>query len=300
MALKDLYKSNKREGYIVPALDAYLVARADRDQDRAFNVNAPSSAGRCLRERYYKRTGEEVDGFGAPDAVARGQRIFDNGTGFHERTQAYLKEQGMLLMDEIPILVPEYNIQGHTDGLLEIGTGECAIMELKSINDNGFSKLKEAKPEHVLQGLTYLFGAETRRLALHEMYSTLDEYIASEDERREYFAQFYQHLKGGRKFTREEKIEFQIQLHIDMDDILYGLDKPITKAIFLYENKNDQSLKEFVVERNSLTEPLLQEELQKCKDLDEAVKSGKIPNREFTKSSFQCKWCDYSSVCYPL
>ena len=55
MSLKDLYKSNKREGYIVPALDAFLVSRVDRDQDRAFNVNAPSSAGRCLRSRYYSR-----------------------------------------------------------------------------------------------------------------------------------------------------------------------------------------------------------------------------------------------------
>ena len=300
MSLKDLYKSNKREGYIIPALDAFLVSRVDRDQDRAFNVNAPSSAGRWLRRRYYSRVGTEHDNFGSPDSIARGQRIFDNGSGFHERIQNYLKEQGMLLMDEIPILIPDYNVQGHTDGIVEIDFGECAMLELKSINDNGFSKLKEAKPEHVLQGLTYLFGAETRRLYIHDTYKTLDEYIDSEYERRDYFSSFYQHLKGGRKFTREEKIAYQVQLHIDMDDILFGLEKPITKAIFLYENKNDQSLKEFTVERNSLTEPLLQEELDKCLYLNEAVKNRKVPNREYTKSSFQCKWCSFNSTCYPV
>ena len=91
-----------------------------------------------------------------------------------------------------------------------------------------------------------------------------------------------------------------MQLHIDMDDILFGLEKPITKAIFLYENKNDQSLKEFTVERNSLTEPLLQEELDKCLYLNEAVKNRKVPNREYTKSSFQCKWCSFNSTCYPV
>lgn len=297
MGLKDLYKSTAvTQGYIIPALEKYLIARADRDQDRAFNVNAPSSAGRCLRQRYYSRTDVESDGI----SDARVQRIFDNGTGFHERTQRYLLDQGILLMDEIPLLDEDLNIQGHTDGLLEIGYGECAIMELKSIKDDGFKSLKEAKPEHKLQGLTYVHCTEKRRLRLHELYPDMDSYIKSETARREYYAKFYQHLKDGRKHTREEKIKFQVDLHISLDDILYGLDKPVDKVVFLYENKNDQSLKEYTIKLDSTTEPLLIEELKKCSYLNECVKNKTTPNREFPKSSFQCRWCDWRNECYPL
>lgn len=294
MALKDLYKSTRNGAIVIPVLDKFLIASSQKDNDRAFNVNAPSMAGTCLRKRYYARTGVETDG----NVDARSQRIFDNGTYFHIRMQRYLMEQGILLMDEIPVLDPELNIQGHTDGLLEIGAGECAILELKSINDNGFNNLKDAKPEHILQGLTYLYCAEKRRGKLHELYPTEDAYTASEDERRKYFAGFYQHLKSGSKFSREKKIAFQVGLHISMDDILYGLTKPITKAVFLYENKNTQELKEFVVERSSLTEPQLQEELKSCDTLNKCVEDKKMPGRGNVKTSFECKWCGYRNECW--
>lgn len=296
MGLKDLYRStHKKNAYVIPALDKFLIVNAQKDNDRAFNVNAPSMAGSCLRKRYYMRTGVETDG----NVDARSQRIFDNGTYFHIRMQNYLMQQGILLMDEIPVLDPELNIQGHTDGLLEIDVGECAILELKSINENGFNNLKDAKPEHVLQGLTYLYCAEKRRQKLHELYPAgVIEYTASEDERREYFAQFYQHLKSGSKFSREEKIKFQVELHISMDDILFGLTKPLTKAIFLYENKNTQELKEYVVERSSLTEPQLQSELENCGVLNDFVEERKLPPRGNAKTSFECKWCSYRNECW--
>ena len=47
-----------------------------------------------------------------------------------------------------------------------------------------------------------------------------------------------------------------------LDNILFHTDVPITKVVFLYENKNNQELKEFVVERNITTEPILTEVLK--------------------------------------
>lgn len=118
MALKEMFKAMKSEGYVTAPLDRFLFEQANRPNDRAVNVNAPSQAGKCNRANYYMRTQCESDGSVDP----RTQRIFDNGTFTHERLQSYLIEMELLLMDEVPIINDEYNIQGHTDGLLNSST----------------------------------------------------------------------------------------------------------------------------------------------------------------------------------
>lgn len=119
MALKNLFDAMKNEGYVIKDLDLYLAKKANEaDENRAIDVNAPSQVGRCPRERYYARTQcVQAD----PNSISpRSQRIFDNGTGVHERLQGYLKDMGILLMDELPVHNVEYNIQGHTDGVLAL------------------------------------------------------------------------------------------------------------------------------------------------------------------------------------
>ena len=50
-----------------------------------------------------------------------------------------------------------------------IGDDEVAILEIKSINDNQFSQLRDAKEEHKRQGLIYLYCAEERRKYLPDL-----------------------------------------------------------------------------------------------------------------------------------
>lgn len=284
----------KKEGYVTAPLDKYLFEEANRPNDRAVNVNAPSQAGKCNRANYYMRMQYENDGTIDP----RTQRIFDNGTYTHERLQSYLLEMELLYMDEVPLINDEFNIQGHTDGFLNL-TDEVGILEIKSINDNQFGQLRDAKEEHKKQGLIYLFCAEERRLWLHEHYKTVEEFNASYGERYKYFESRYQHMKGGRKYTREQKIRNEVMLNILADNILFYTDKPITKVIFLYENKNNQELKEFVVERNLTTEPILEEVLEDYAYLNECCETQELPPREGTsKSCNMCRWCDYKNECF--
>ena len=286
--MNNMFKAMKKEGYVTKPLDSFLYEQANKPNDRAVNVNAPSQAGKCNRANYYMRIQEEGDGSIDP----RTQRIFDNGTYTHERLQSYLNEMFLLICDEVPL------INDHTDGFLDLDS-EIAILEIKSINDNGFTQLKDAKEEHKKQGLIYLYCAEERRQYLRTTYKTLDDFYDSTDERSEYFRQHYQHMKSGRKFTREEKIENEVKLNLISDDILYRTDKPISKVIFLYENKNNQELKEFVVERNVKIEHVLNEVLGDYKFLNECVESGKIPPREGTsKSCNTCRWCNYQNSCW--
>ena len=294
MALKEMFQAMKKEGYVTAPLDRYLFEEANRPNDRAVNVNAPSQAGKCNRANYYMRKQYENDGTIDP----RTQRIFDNGTYTHERLQTYLLDMELLLMDEVPIINEEYNIQGHTDGFLGLES-EVGILEIKSINDNQFGQLRDAKEEHKKQGLIYLYCAEERRKWLHENYKTIEEFNASYKERYKYFESRYQHMKGGRKYTREQKIENEVMLNMLADNILFYTDKPITKVIFLYENKNNQELKEFVVERNLTTEPILEEVLEDYAYLNDCCEKEVLPAREGTgKSSQMCRWCDFKNECY--
>ena len=299
MAFKDMFMSMDKSNrtYVTGALDLYLTKQANKPNDRAVNVNAPSQAGKCQRANFYMRT--QVDNDGSIDP--RTQRIFDNGTYTHERLQAYMLDMGLLICDEVPLINEEYNIQGHTDGILDIGNDEIAVLEIKSINDRGFTILKDAKDEHKQQGLIYLYCLEERRKYLRNKYKTKEDFLSieSEEERIAYFKSRYQHMKDGSKYTREEKIQNEVDLNLIADDILYDTEKPITKVVFLYENKNNQELKEFVVERNVTTENILTDLLNNYKHLNKCVEDNKLPDREGTsKSCNTCRWCDYQNECW--
>lgn len=296
MALKDLFQVMKKEGYVTRPLDEYLTREANEPNDRAIDVNAPSQAGNCIRANYYMRMNVEGDGTIDP----RTQRIFDNGTYTHERIQKYLLDMELLHMDEVPLINDKYHIQGHTDGYLNLGD-EVAILEIKSINDNGFQQLKDAKEEHKKQGLVYLFCTEERRKWLHKTYRTPEEFNASYKERYEYFANHYTHLKDGRRYTREEKLKNEVMMNMLSDNILFYTSKPVTKVVFLYENKNNQEMKEYVVERSMTTEPILQEVLDRYSELNECCRKKELPEREGTsKSCNTCRWCNYKNVCWTL
>lgn len=316
MSLKAVFNAMKHEGYIIKPLDMYLLSLNDKDSDRAINVNAPSQASNCSRANYYARLQYPSDGAIDP----RSRRIFDNGTGVHERLQAYMLKCGLLISDEVPCIHDELQIQGHTDGYLNIGKvkqetvlvpipnkklkrkvtinkySEIAILEIKSINNNGFTQLKDAKEEHKQQAMIYLFCSEERRLYLKNKYRTLADFINSEPERRKYHESKYQHVKDGAKYTREEKIENQVKIGLNADEILYHTEKPITKVIFLYEDKNTQELKEYCVQRN---DDILEGVINKYRALNEAVEKQEIPDREGTsKSCSTCRWCNHKITCW--
>lgn len=314
MALRTLFNAMKNEGYVIKPLDLYLLSLNAKDNDRAIDVNSPSQASVCNRANYYARKQYQNDGSIDP----RTRRIFDNGTKTHERLQAYLLEQGILISDEVPCINPNYNIQGHTDGFLNLGKRtletvtvprgvmkaklqipkytEVGILEIKSINSNGFTQLKDAKPEHKQQAMIYLFCADERRKLLQSTYKTQEEFMASEPIRAKEFSERYQHLKDGSKHSREDKIDFQVQLCLQADNVLYNTTRPLTKVIFLYENKDNQELKEYCVTRDN---SILEGVLKRYEDLNYCCDNNIIPEREGTnKSCATCRYCNYKIECF--
>ena len=186
----------KNEGYIIKRLDQYLLSLNDKDEDRRWDINSPSSASKCERAIAYSRLGYEPD---ANTVDARTRRILDNGTDTHKRLQKYMMDEGMLKMDEVPVFLDRLQIQGHTDGLLELSKYELGILEIKTINTNGFSNLLDARDDHKKQALVYMVCLEERRKWLRDKFSTEDELMSYfvTDEYYTFIENHYKHLKGG-------------------------------------------------------------------------------------------------------
>ena len=293
--LKSLFSTFKLDGIVVKQLDQYLLSLNAKDEDRATDVNSPSQVGACIRARYYARIGVTSDG---NSIDARTRRIFDNGTGMHERIQDYLKKQGMLLMDEIPVFNTAYNILGSSDGIID-NDRELVILELKSINSNGFSRLKTVREDHEMQGLVYVYCVEEQRKVIQELVKT-DKYKSSKAKRRRLYASMYQHLQDGAKYTREEKIAFRIDMHLKLDELLSRVVVPITKAVFVYENKDTQEMKEFIVSaEEAKSKEIISEFLADYEYLNQCVENRVVPDRICSsKSDPNGRWCSYKVECF--
>lgn len=271
-------------------LDKFLALNVE-ENDRAVNVNSPSQVFKCKRSLFYART--EAEGDGTIDA--RLQRIFDNGTHVHLRLQEYLKKEGTLVYDECPCIDEEANIQGHTDGILKITDQEYAILEIKSMNSHQFAKLKEPKEEHIAQATIYCYCTECRRLELQEM-TPQEFHHKSYDKRKAFYESRYQHLVGGKKYTREEKIAKNVEENMMLDEVLYDIKRPINKVYFLYENKDTQDIKEFVVEYD---DDLMSDILDFYEEINDYVDSNTVPPREGTsKNCPTCKFCNFRNYCW--
>ena len=290
MGIKHLMSSMKYDKNSLSArLDKFLTLSVE-ENDRAIDVNSPSQVFKWMRALYYARTEAECDG----TVDARLQRIFDNGTHVHLRLQEYLKKEGTLILDEVPCIDEEINIQGHTDGILKITDQEYAILEIKSMNSHQFAKLKEPKEEHKAQATIYCYCTECRRLELQEM--TPEEFENSHDKRYAFYESRYQHLVGGKKHTREEKIAKNVMDNMILDEVLYTVKRPINKVYFLYESKDTQEIKEFVVD---FDEDLMSDILDFYDEVNYYVTASVLPEREGTsKNCPTCKFCSYKNYCW--
>jgi CRISPR/Cas system-associated exonuclease Cas4 (RecB family) len=139
----------------------------------------PSSVGKCLRAIVYQMLGYEGR---EPDA--KGLSIMDNGTYFHERMESNIRKTDIFVASELPLKNEQLNISGRLDLVIknfsphtpddkivklinhksetvyEGPSNDVMIVELKSINEKGFTYLKgkgEPKEEHVQQIQLYMY-----------------------------------------------------------------------------------------------------------------------------------------------
>jgi len=97
------------------------------------------------------------------------KRIFENGSSLEERVSKWFEDLGLLLDREISVKFADPPISGRIDFLIKHQDGHIYPIELKSINQRGFSALKRPKPEHSVQLQMYLnMGDFSRGSVLYE------------------------------------------------------------------------------------------------------------------------------------
>lgn len=323
MSLNMLLNTMKSDNCIINRLDQYLIQMSAEDVDRRYDINSPSRAGACARAIYLGRTGLP------PAAVPpRTRRVFDNGSYTHERLQKYMEDAGISLMLELPVVDEDYEIMGHVDAAVGVRFNgdkvvEAAVAEIKTINTNGFQALKDAKPEHKVQATCYLHCLNKRRNFLIQMTPLKLKLYLKSKAYKEWIYTLYDHLVDGNRFTREEKLAFRLLRHQKVDELLYSLKGPLTKMVFLYENKDTQELKEYIVTPPKADVKTILDNFKivnkAVRDFNadkarmERIKKRKLSEGELRtlrlkhapamiqgakKSSGDCRWCEYTSYCH--
>lgn len=254
---------------------------------RRYDIFHPSAWGSCLRKIAYQFYNEQ-DSFlqrQESDIDLRLERVFDNGHKMHFRWQEYLTNAKILrgcwkcgkcgqvygresalgifsplqtdpnwecgcggntingpaleYQEVVVCSEKEYNFKGNVDAIVDLrgspwGQGneyDVFVVDFKSMKDDMFSDLRQAKYEHIVQTNIYMW--------------ILD-----------------------------------LQL-----------------AVVLYENKDNQQVKEMLVPRD---DELIEKIKRQALKMVEVLRHRKLPNRPagFTRSKFPCRYCEFQRLCY--
>lgn len=148
-------------------LECYRIAFSQ--EPRAVGCFHPSEISTdpnpCMRKMYFQKASIPRDKSFIPfTADNRMQRLVDLGSLVHLFIQENLDRVKLLEDFETVVSKPEFGIAGKTDGIVEFSGFDDlgaffkptrAILEIKTINDNGYRQLRKPKPEHIKQASIY-------------------------------------------------------------------------------------------------------------------------------------------------
>ena len=183
-------------------------------------------------------------------------------------------------LEEVPFENPECHLSGHVDGLIYEG-GEPCILEIKSINAKGFTRL------FFTDELKFDYAADNIR-----------------DDRK-------CHVCGKSTRTGETMATHMMECHYELaiphkKHVIQGnayMDAlGAKKTLFYYENKDNQEVCDIIEYRNDKLISDLHEMCVKLWNMLESTWGGttSIPKKPAWASPecFSCKYCGYSHICW--
>lgn len=148
-------RENDHPVYSQAALEFAAHELSKRDRVRQGTVSA-SSLGECKRYQQFVFLGMPKLPMDAKNAAK-----VTNGSFMHLRWQMEGLTEGWLAEAEVPVKSDAYHLMGTMDGINYDGS----ILELKSINANGFSRVSTFGPliPHLFQMATYMLCSEIEK-----------------------------------------------------------------------------------------------------------------------------------------
>lgn len=150
---------------LVDALDAAYLTQKRPDEFKTKKSFAPSSIGygHAVCPRYWYLAFD-----GAPfveTTDAKSIAVMANGTAAHTRIQGALKDSGLLVAEEVEIIMKNPPVFGYMDCLIRMDD-EVVVGEIKTTSEQIFA-LKQVSmkpsPNHLLQILLYLKATGKKR-----------------------------------------------------------------------------------------------------------------------------------------
>lgn len=162
-SIKDLKRVFDLESHYIDYLES-------QERDDRGGVWHPSAIGMCGRRNVYERTntpGIKTISERSAELFALGHRIHDVVQGILKRLEDILPGKGIqyTFYAEVPtpsgdVLFEEFRIAGTCDGLLEITAKNWsirAVVEIKSIRDEGWKELSGPQHSHRMQANLYAY-----------------------------------------------------------------------------------------------------------------------------------------------
>jgi CRISPR/Cas system-associated exonuclease Cas4 (RecB family) len=231
----------------------------------------PSSSGKCSRAIVYQMLGYEQEEFDGRTLL-----IFENGNGMHNRIEHVLGQTGLLIAPEFSFEMPEWRISGRSDAIIHnflphetsdrIIRLEEPIFEL----DEEGNPIRDKDGHKTKVGDKLVYEGPDNDIMIVELKSISDK--------------GFNYLRGKPK---EEHV-LQLTLYMYLTGIRAGM--------LLYENKNNQELKEFYVDYDI---EMARRIVGQIIYVNEFVDKEELPPREYEETDFQCRYCSYKKYCWP-
>lgn len=256
----------------VPSHDDFLLREASRKSKyRKYSHFHPSSFSDCFRKIAFQYYGELDEKFIPPTTVdTRLERIFSAGHAFHWRMQGDLARAGILRGYWKCKRCKKVHGTDNKIGILLPDKCDCG-------DDRHGLSLFDYK-EIEVKNKEYNFKGNTDGVIE----------LSNNDISTNYVIDF-KTIKTER-FNLLRKPDFKYLTQINIYMWLLGL----KSGIIYYEDKNDQSVKEFLVHYN---EKLIDSVKENSKKLLYVLKNHKLPSipANFSKHKMPCRYCDYSN-----
>lgn len=262
--IKEIKEKFKTEN-LVDMVHLHLIDEAQNKQQERYEQGKigkfyPSSVGQCKRKCVY-----QMLGYPSSSMEGKGQLVLENGTSFHERMETIFGDMGILIAPEIKLTNDRYRISGRTDALIWNFLADESEEFIGPII-RLYQPNEDGEDELVYEG-------PNDAVLLVEFKS-----IKS---------------KGYNEYLPKTKAKKEHEMQLQLYFFLTG----ISKGIVYYENKDTQEQKYYIVERD---DALIDKVLADISDIIEWNDQGKLPEREFQPTSFECRYCNYRDLCHPV
>lgn len=184
--------------------------------------------------------------------------VLENGTSFHNRMEAIFEDMGIMIAPELSLRDEELCISGRSDAII------WNFLRKEDDPDGEIITLRDLRGNEIYHGPeNYILLVEFKSISENGFY-------------------------GLRKSKPKDAHEQQLQLYFHLTGI--------TKGIVYYENKNNQKVQEYIIEKD---DAIIDGVTSRIKHLLDCARRREIPEPDYAPTDITARFSNYREMTYP-